>query len=266
MNFIKASFYNKTSLFFIAFGTVLTYWWYRIAALELRETQEVYLFGGVYAILALLGGLCGIHISRRWGGLKSAVGRGIIFYSLGLLALWFGQTVWTYYNLTGIESPYPSVADIGYFAIVPFYGLGTLNFAKATGASFSFKIFRKKPIVVAVPFVMLAASYFIYLKDLYPDLTNIVKTFFDFGQPLGEAAVISLALITFELSRGVLGGKMKPKMLMFSVALVMQYITDYTFYYRSAAGLYYNGGIVDLMYVFSFLLMTLSLISMKEYE
>lgn len=266
MDVVKSIVKNKVSLFLSLFLLFLLYWWFRILALGLKEVEEVYYFGGIYALVALIGGLYGLIISRRWGGLHSAVGKGIIYYSLGLLSLWFGQTMWTYYNLSGVEVPYPSIADLGYFAIVPFYGMGTIYFARATGASVSLKFLKKKIVIVAIPFAMLFVSYIIYLKDISPDFTDPLKTFFDFGQPLGEAVVISLALITFELSRGVLGGKMKPKMLLFSSALVVQYVTDYTFYYRSATETYYNGGPVDLMYILSFALMALALISMRDYQ
>lgn len=263
-NTIKKS---KTTYVILGIYLVLLLWWVKIFLSGVKETDENRLFGGIYAIIALLGSAYGLYISRKWGGYKSLVGRGIIFFSLGLLGEWFGQTTWAYYNIIAKqEIPYPSIADIGYFSIIPLYGLGMLCFAKAAGAKFSLRSLKGKLIVIVIPVIMVAISYFLFLNNLSLDLSDPIKTFLDFGYPLGEAITISIALVTFELSRTILGGRMKSRILYLIFALIAQYITDYTFLYRAAAGLYYNGGIVDLMYVTSFAIMAIGLISFRSYD
>lgn len=255
---------NKvTYLFLLAFAVVAA-WWLQIFASGTVETDQNYLFGLLYAFIALGGGVYGLVISKRWGGFKSAVGRGIIFFSLGLLGEWFGQTVWSYYNLVArVEVPYPSIADLGYFSIIPFYALGMLSFAKAAGAKFSLRSIRGKLVLILVPLVAVGVSYFLFLRNLEVDLSSPIRTFLDFGYPLGEAITISIALITLQLSRGVLGGLMRTRILYLIFALVVQYLTDYTFLYRVAAETYYNADIVDLMYATSFTIMAIGLSSLK---
>src|SRR3989338_5801855 len=136
----RTIFKSKLTYFILFFYALLVLWWLKIFFSGIRETQENYLFGFIYAFVALIGGVNGLLISKKWGGAKSYVGRGLIFLSLGLLGEWFGQTVWTYYNvIEKIEVPYPSIADIGYLSIIPLYALGVLSFAKATGARFKLK-------------------------------------------------------------------------------------------------------------------------------
>jgi hypothetical protein len=258
---------NRLSYILLSFYFLLFLWWIKIYLSGVKETDENYLFGFLYSLIALTGGVNGLLISKVWGGYKSLVGRGIIFLSLGLLGEWFGQTVWTYYNvIERIEIPYPSIADIGYFSIIPFYALGMLSFAKASGAKLSIKTLRGKLIIMTVPVLMVSVSYFLFLKNLSPDFSNPIRTFLDFGYPFGEAITISIALITFGLSRGILGGRMKIRILYLIFAFIVQYVTDYTFLYTTLAGTYYNAGIVDLMYATSFTIMAIGIVALKNYE
>lgn len=258
---------NKLNQFVLLFYSILVIWWTKIYLSGVRETQENYLFGFVYALIALIGGINGLIISKKWGGFKSSVGRALIFLSLGLLGEWFGQTVWSYYNvIEKIEVPYPSLADIGYFSIIPLYALGVLSLGKAIGAHFKLKTMWGKLIVIIIPIIMVTLSFYLFLKNLWPDFSNPIRTFLDFGYPLGEAITISITLVIYELSRGVLGGKMKNKILLLIVALFAQYITDFTFLYKAGEGTYYNAGVVDLMYVTAFLITTLALSGFKNYD
>jgi hypothetical protein len=225
------------------------------------------LFGATYPITALIGGVYGLFISKKWGGYKSYMGRGIIFLSLGLLGECFGQIVWSYYNIIAkIDIPYPSLADIGYFSIIPLYILGMISLAKASGVSFSLKTVKGKFILVIIPAIMLTLSYFLYLKDLKIDVTQPIKTFLDYGYPIGEALTISIALLVYSLSLNVLGGKMKGKILFIILAFIIQYVTDSTFLYTVSVNTYYNGGPVDMMYATSFLAMAFGLIAFYTYD
>src|SRR5688500_13845693 len=68
----------------------------------------------LFGLIPFFGGLIGMFGSRRWGGLKSVLGKAIFFFSLGLFAWGFGENIWSYYNFFKNEpAPYPSIADIG---------------------------------------------------------------------------------------------------------------------------------------------------------
>lgn len=250
----------------VSFILLLVLWIYLFLS-GTKNSDLNYIFGFLYAQLALVGATYGIIVSKKWGGLSSWMGRGIIFLSLGLLGEWFGQSAWTYLNVIAeVEVPYPSIADIGYFAIIPCYGLGMYFFAKVSGSKSSFNTLYGKIQVFVIPVALLLLSYFMFLKDLTIDLALPVKTFLDYGYPIGEAIVISLALLTYGLSKGTLGGTMKNKILFLIGAFILQYITDTTFLYRIAEETYFNGDIVDLMYATSFTVMTLALVNFSHYD
>lgn len=261
-------FRSKISGVVTFFYFFLLVWWLKIYLLGGEVGLENYLFNLSYIFFNVVGGFFGLKIAReKWGGFKSILGRSISFLSLGLLGQGFGLIIWTYYNLiVKVEIPYPSLADIGYFSLIPFYSLAMVNFAMASGVKFGLKTLIGKFQVVAVPAVMFLLSYILFLKNVGIDLSDPVKTFLDIGYPAGEALSVSLGLLTFSLSRQLLGGRMKKRVLFIIFALVIQYVTEFTFLYTSGIGVYYNASFVDLMYATSYFVMTLGLLSMERFD
>lgn len=254
---------RKARILFVYYIALLI-WWVYIFSTGQRDGFQNYLFGAAYAIIALIGGLIGISVSRHWGAWRSTVGRGIIFLSAGLLAFAFGQFAWSYYNIIlQVEVPYPSVADIGYVGTIPLYFLGMIFFAKAAGAKFALRIWTGKLQAIIVPLIVLLFSYWIFLRDYEFDFDQPVKIFIDFGYPLGQALTISIGILAFTLSRNFLGGLMKGKIRLLIFALTFQYVTDFSFLFQASRGAYYNGGPIDFMYATSFLIMSLGLISFR---
>jgi len=224
------------------------------------------LYGALYPIISIIGAGYGIFVvSKKWGMWKSVVGRAILFVCLGLLGEAFGQWAWSYFTIVKeVEVPYPSIADIGYFSIIPFYGLAMYHFAKASGVKISLQSFVGKVQAILVPLGMMAIAFFLFLKNIEVDFSQPLKTFLDFGYPGFEAIAVSIGILTYSLSRGVLGGKMKPKVLFIVVALIAQYVTDYTFLYTVGVETYYNAGIVDLMYTTSLMMMSIAVASFAK--
>lgn len=252
-------------MFYPVYLVALVVWWTIITKDSLQNTSTAYWFGFSYSLIALSGSFLGFFvIAKKWGGFKSTFGRAISFMSLGLFGLALGQLIWSYYNIIAhVEAPYPSIADLGYFSIVPFYALGMLFFAKVGGAKYTLRKGTNIAVAVIVPAAALAISYSFLLRGADLDNSSLLKSFFNFGQPLGEACVIAIAIITWQLSRKFLGGVMRNKILFILTALVIQYLTDFMFYYQFNQGTYQNGGNVDLFYAVSFTMMALALLRLE---
>lgn len=259
---------NKVSYLVLGIYTIILFWWIRLRVFNITEGSEPYLFNWAYGLIALTGAFYSIFaVAKVWGGYKSIVGKGIIFISLGLLGQWFGLQIWTYYNVVlKIEVPYPSLADIGYFALIPFYTLGALMFAQAAGAKFSLRSISGKALALLIPLTMLALAYFLFVRSIGFDSSNVIKTFFDFAYPLGEVIPVSIAIFTLYVSKKYLGGRMKSRILYLIFAFSFQFITEYAFLYAAGNETYYNGGINDLLYATSYAIMSLGLISFKSHE
>lgn len=227
-----------------------------------QENHNALIWGSVYQVIALFGAVCGLYLSRLWGGYKSLIGRVNLAFALGLLAQSFGQTIYSYYFFKGGEVIYPSIGDIGFFGSVLFYIYGVLVLAQISGVKISVNSFFNKIQALVISLVLLILSYWIFLKDYIVDPGNITKTLLDFGYPLGQAFYVSIVLLILLLPRKVLGGIMKGPVIFFLVALVAQYFSDFTFLYQANNGTYVAGGIVDFMYFISYFLMAWSLIQL----
>lgn len=260
-------FKNKVSYLIIALYVIVVLWWIKLQTTGV-PTEEAYLFNWSYGLIGLVGSFyCIFSVSKIWGSFRSIIGKGLLYIPAGLLGQWFGLQIWTYYNLVlKVEVPYPSLADVGYFSLIPFYTLGSFMFAKAAGAKFSLRTLHGKFLAVVIPLVMLGVAYSLFVRDIGIDMTDWIKTFLDFGYPLGEIIPVSIALFTFTLSRKLLGGKMKGRILYLVFAFSFQFVTEYTFLYSVGNGTYINGGINDLLYATSYTIMSLGLISFKSYD
>ncbi len=248
----------------IVFFSLFTFWWIYLQISGGKGKNVQYdLFTVTYGIMALWGGVWGLHIAKKWGGLKSVMGKAIFLLSIGLLAQEFGQLAYTYYiYIKHIEVPYPSWGDVGYFGSIPFYSLGVLYLAKASGVKIGLRSFANKIQAVVLPLIMLLVSDLLFLQAYIFDWTKPLTVFLDFGYPFGDAIYVSLALITYMLSRTVLGGIMKNKILFILFALVVQFTADYTFLFQVSRKVWTISGINDYIYFLAYTVMTLGLLQL----
>lgn len=220
-------------------------------------------FGGTYGLMALWGGLWGLIIAKKWGGMKSVMGKALIFFSLGLFAQEFGQLFYALYNdIYKTPGPYPSLGDLGFFGSIFLYTYGIILLAKVSGVSVKLQSYTSRIQAIIIPLIMLVVGYYLFMQGYEFDWSNPIKVFLDFGYPFGQAFYISIAILTVLLSQGVLGGVMKGKIFFILLALLVQFLSDYTFLYQSSKGLWQVGGINDYMYFVAYFLMTIGLLQL----
>lgn len=242
-------------------------WWIILQINGLREGVFNDLFSDTYGVTALIGFLIGIFVSHKWGGWSSKMGRSIMMFSLGLGLQAFGQATYTFFFLTqGIELPYPSVGDIGYFGSIFFYIYGMILLAEASGINFSLRRMRNQAIAIILPLIVLAYSYMNFLNGYVFDWSQPLVIILDFGYPLGQAIYVSLALMTYLLSQNMLGGLMRRKIFLILIALVVQYAADYIFLFQVYNDTWYPAGINDLTYLVAYFLMTMALFNLRMSE
>jgi len=237
-------------------------WWVSIQ-LNVRETNQesANLFVDSYYILALIGSIVGLVSAQVWGGKTSVVGKSLLLYSIGLLLQFLGQLSYTIiYRTSGIENAYPSFGELFYIFSVPCYIIATLYMAKASGIRVTTKNMYGKTIAVIIPVAMISLSYIFFLGG-YEAEQGLPKVgiLLDYFYPVSQAIFVSLAILTVQLTRGVLGGIMRDKVIILMLALIFQYLADSFFIYRTRAGLWYPGGISDLLFLISYFLMIVAI-------
>ncbi len=242
---------------------LLTLWWILDPIILGQNHKRVFGdFASIYFLMAVWGGIWGIITTMKWGGLKSLMGKAIFMFSLGLFAQAFGELAYAYYSfiMQVKEVPYPSLGDLGYFGSIPLYIYGTLLLAKASGTNIKLKSLGHKLQAIIIPFIMLTIGYVLFLRGYEFDWSNPLKVFLDFGYPLAQAIYISLAILTYLLSKGILGGIMKSKILIILFALLIQFLSDYNFLYQVSRGEWITGGYGNFLYLSAYFLMTLGII------
>lgn len=257
---LKREWTAKVALLIFAFFTLF---WVSLFFFE-RDSFWHAVYGSTYTIMAAWGGVVALTIASKWGGRQSVMGRSILAFAFALLAQTFGQVAYSFYIFyLKIELPYPSIGDAGYTATIFFYIYGLIMLAKASGVHLSLSKFKNQLSAALIPLAMLIFSYFVFLRGYEFDWSNILAILSDFGNPLGQAINVSLALLTYLLSRNTLGGIMKTKVLFILFAIFMQYVSDFSFLYLVNKELWFVGGINDYSYLLTYFLLTIALIQLK---
>lgn len=243
---------------------LFTAWWISLQYTNRALDSSFDYFASTYCLMAIWGACWGITFAKKWGGWKSAMGKSILFFSFGLLAQAFGQICYSYYVMVlHIDIPYPSIGDIGYFGSIPFYIVGISLLAQASGIALSLKSLQNKMQAVGIPVLMLVVSYIIFLRNYSFDWSQPLTIFLDFGYPLGQSIYIAIALLTYLLSRKMLGGVMKKRVFLIMIALFIQFCADFIFLYQANNGEWLAAGINDLIYFIGYFVMTLGLVQLN---
>ncbi len=254
---------NKIAQLLVVILIALSVWWITMFARGLQEGLENNTYTLVYPLIAFIGSVSGLMVSKKWGGMSSVIGRGLTLLSFGLFAQFFGQASYAYLLYVQgkpVEELYPSVGDVGYFGSVVLYFFSLIFIAKVVGVKLSMRSYKNHIFSILIPFLMLGLSYYLLLRDYVVDWSVPITTLLDLGYPLGQAMYVSLAILTYTFSRKFLGGLMRGPILFLLVALVVQYISDFTFLYQLRLEQWYVGGINDYMYTVSYALMAIGLI------
>jgi len=255
--------YSKLALGWFA---IMTLWWIFLLLTGSTEGANNLAFGVTYGtVLTLAVGIIGIRAATYWGNWGSVMGKAIIVLSLGLLAQFFGQLVFSFYNIVlGVDIPYPSVADIGYFGNIPLYLYGIILLGRASGVKVGLRSFSSQLFAVLVPLAMIAVTYALFLQEYDFASTDVLTIILDFGYPIGQGLYVAFAILVFSLSRKVLGGIMRGRIILLLVAYIAQYIADFNFLYQNLNGTWYNGGYGDYLYLVAYVCMALGLFQVRS--
>ncbi len=205
-----------------------------------------YLFAGTGLIfIPIISAWIGIDGARAFT-FKSVFGKSLLFISLGVLAWGLGDVAFFYYNISGTEVPYPSLADVGYIALIPLVSYGVFLLLKGVkmklDAKTIFKILISPILVLLVIF-----PFFIYGK-LAEDVDLLTKTL-NVLYPVGDVLFLSFALIIITLTYGSVLFK---SLRIISLGFIIEAMADFSFSYATAAGIYYTSSWDDVLFALAF--------------
>ncbi len=243
--------------------SVLFYW---IWNQNLFGTVQSYVSGYAYGYIALIGisyGLRNLHMAKN----RDYTGRPQIirWLCLGLLSQFIGLQIWTAYNLQGVEVPYPSIADFGYFGLIPCYTYVALWLAAPSLSDNLAYFIKRKGLFIFTPILfsmMLILFYFITTYSF--SVQSTISNFFDIIYPLGEALPMTLLLYALVLKTEKKVRVEKINSIIILVGFFLQFLAEYSFIFSAKLESYVNTGFIDYIYCISYTYMALTIVMLTN--
>ena len=256
---MKLNTYQKVALIFYV---ILVIYWIFIFLSGFKSSGHNYAFSFLFGLIPLIGGVIAIFNAKNWGGIKSSMGKVVLFIGLGVFLWGYGEMIWSFYNIfLHTPAPYPSLADLGFAPSIFFYGLGAAYLSMASGAKFGLRNTSAKVFVTLAPIIILIFSYYILVivargGVLLPPGESPVKAVLDIAYPLGDFLSLTIAVIISGLSFKYLGGRFKIDIYAILLGLAVMFIGDSSFSYTTTVGTYYNANWGDLLLMSGTFLLT----------
>lgn len=235
--------------------------------------NEFYSF--IYAVIPFYAGLVGLKnayvyckAEQKAKDAKEShamfMAKAVLLFSLGLLTWGIGQFIWAYYSIfLKIETPYPSLADIGFIVSPPLWIVGLMHFTHAMDLRIHLANKTVKAILISIPLaVTLVAFYLIgvLIGDFSPNISDgIVKVFFDLAYPLFDTVLLIMFLVVNSL---VFIDKLNYKpyklpLAVLTLGMIFMFFSDIGLSYTSTLDLAYNGDVIDLLFTLAVFLISL---------
>ena len=248
------------------------------------------LANNLYGVLCLgfipvVGGINGLIMAKRWGFLKSAIGKAMVFLSLGLISWGLGTYIFSgvYNFLLNIEVPYPSFADIGYILSLPLWMMGMYQLSRATGAKYGLRSSKGKGVLLIIPVAVTLLSYYLLvvvargISPLYSATSKsllsffdigylalgsngLLKLFFDLAYPIGDVIILTLVTLIYGLSYRYFGGVYKKAIYLVLFGFILMYFADFSFSYTTTLETFHPADWVDLLFTTAMFVLSMGVI------
>lgn len=233
-----------------------------------------FIFTSTYCLVALVGGITGIFVSKLWGGRQSKVGAGLLFISTGLLFQFFFQVSYSfYYYVLGIENAYPSIGDVFYVTgnLLFLFGLIKIQGIFASQSIDMGRLRRSGLILSGVLVLVYLTVYAIFVFDKASiELTTLqgwVILGIDSITFIGNICMFYIISTSFVASSKYLGGLLKvPTLLLLSSVLIF-YVADIEYAVSDNLGNWRPAGFDDYLVFLAYFLISYALLRFrKAYE
>lgn len=216
------------------------------------------------ALIPLVGSVSGFIVAFQWGGLRTRLGRALVFYSIGIMSWGLGVVIWLWYIyvVKNTEVPYPSVADYVYMLAQVFWYLGTLSISGVIGANFGLKSKYSLLKILSTSLVGVILSYVLLVTiarggEVVSDTSgSFLKTFFDYYYPIATSLSLTLTLGIYFLARKYLGGVYRTALLVIFFGFFVQFLGDFLYSYSTRAETYFNGHWSDILFTTAMLVLS----------
>jgi hypothetical protein len=188
-------------------------------------------------------------VARRYWG-SEVFGKAYFALGMAYLMIFIGEIVWSYYQVVLQEDPYPSIADIFFFAFFPFaiYHLARNSFYFKRRLDISTKI-----LLTMIPIVIV--SVYSYLAF---ETSNGLTFDFYYGSIFvaGISVTFSFAILGALVFRYSLLGTV---WLLLVLGIMINNVGDVWYYYLEIFGQYTETHVVNSMWIVSYMVVAYAL-------
>ena len=230
---------NKKILLLIL-GLAIVFQIFVYAAPETDEKE--YVVAVVSILNPLVASIFAFHVSKMYGS-SIVFGKSYTVLGIALFMMFLGESTWyTYVFLLDID-PYPSIADVFFFAFYPL---------AATHIILNVKFFNTKigltnkvwigiiPIAIVILYLLLSVHEDVEIDTIF--YTGLLFV-------IGSSSLLSLGLLGAIVFRG---GVLGIAWLLLLIGILLTTIGDVWYYYIEIPGTYYSGHPVELLWYTSY--------------
>ena len=212
---------------------------------DLSNTAEV-----TFSLIPLLVAVLSLRRSRRdcrWFGSVDS------FLLLGFLFWFLGEFTWSFYALVlRVAIPFPSLADVFWLAGYPFLLLGMVSFVSPFRTAITQGHLLRALIVSVVAVGLIVSSIVVPVFSLSTDLVGNAVSL---AYPLLDIALLFAGLVGLLL---FWGGKVARGWYWLTAGAILNAVADMMFAYLTAAGAYYDGHPLELLYALGYVCFALA--------
>lgn len=238
-------------------------WWLAINLFDVPDRDN---FTDSYSIIALIEAVVGIIAAKKWGLFKSKFGAAIGYFAVGLFLQFLGHFIYAlYYRIGGIELAYPSIGDVPFLLTGVAYVLAVYNLLKVI--VFKNSIFKPRVVLVVGMSITVGLAWLMYVAFLHlaiRDERGTVYSLVNSAYPIIQAFYFLIGIVALMQAKRMAGGKMLVSVSVMLVALIVQYVADFSFLYQSYNATWRAAGSNDLIYVIAYGLMALAILKIDR--
>jgi signal transduction histidine kinase len=245
----KNGYRNLIFLMLVLVGLTLIYQ----TRLFLDDSQFMWISVPAYSIIPGIMVVLSIILTIKLHKQKHFQSKAFLFFTLGSAFRLVAEQIWQIYDHVYDIDPFPSIADVFYIGVYPFYVAFLLLSLQPVRKSLSKKIWIFS---IALSAIFLLPSILVSIDDL--DGESSFSTTIALSYPIMSAFQLDPAIVglMFLAKRGA---NFSWTLLLFGFLIIS--ISDTFFLFVELDESYYDGHPVDLMFLYSFVLLIFSLTS-----
>jgi hypothetical protein len=181
-------------------------------------------------------------------GFKSMQGKALLMLSLGSFFWFIGESIWSFFDISGMGSPVASYADIAWFIGYPLFAAG-LYFVWRTAGTPKTRS-RMYASIISISLIIASAALFLAAPLLMDTETGVIEKIVTSGYYIGDVVLASgCIMVVISLA----GGRLFKPWVIITIAIVLSAAGDIAYSYMS--GSYESGNWIDILWNLNYILM-----------